>query len=69
VISKIVHRKRIEALFDKHDIRRRLKEKWGASRETVMCAVSCMYWEECTYKEGGYPCNLQHLAGIGGFQK
>jgi flagellar biosynthesis protein FlhG len=69
VISKIVHRKRIEAMFDRHDIRRKLRKKWGARRETVMCSIECLYWEECTYKEGGYPCKLQHLAGIGGFQK
>jgi MinD-like ATPase involved in chromosome partitioning or flagellar assembly len=69
VISKIVHRKRIEAVFDRHDLRRRLREKWGVRRETVMCSIQCVYWKECTYKEGGYPCKLQHLAGIGGFQK
>lgn len=68
VITKIVYRKRIAALLDRQTLRSRLKDKWGDTRRTVMCTVQCLYWEECPYKEGGFPCKLQHLAGIGGFQ-
>jgi flagellar biosynthesis protein FlhG len=68
VITKIVYCKRIQALFDRQTLRQTLREKWGDERRTVMCTVQCLYWEECPYKEGGFPCKLQHLAGIGGFQ-
>ncbi len=68
VITKIVYRRRIQALFDRQTLRRTLREKWGDERRTVMCTLQCLYWEECPFKEGGFPCKLQHLAGIGGFQ-
>lgn len=68
VITKIVYRKRIQAMFDRKALRRTLREKWGDERRTVMCTLQCLYWEDCPFKEGGFPCKLQHLAGIGGFQ-
>jgi flagellar biosynthesis protein FlhG len=69
IISRILYRKKIEALLDRKTVHKRLREKWDLRKTAVFCSVGCLYWEECEYKQGGFPCKMQHLVNFGGFQK
>ena len=66
IISKVLHAGRFEAIREKHLIRR-TRETWKMSKKDVICSVKCIYWDECEYKNGGYPCKLQHLVQVRGF--
>lgn len=67
IISKILHAKRFQSMRDKHTLRK-VREKWDFNRNEVICSVKCIYWDECEYQNGGYPCKLQHLMHLHGFQ-
>ncbi len=68
IISKILHAGKFQSLQDKRSIRN-IQEKWDPNRSQVICSIKCIYWEECEYKNGGYPCKLQHLVQMRGFHK
>ena len=68
IISKILHSGKFEAIRKKYTMHR-VKHHWEISKEDVICSVKCIYWEECEYKNGGYPCKLQHLMHIKGFHR
>ena len=69
IISRILYRRKFQAMLDKNAVQKRLKEKWEMRKEAVICSVQCLYWEECQYRQGGYPCKMQHLIHLGHFQK
>jgi len=66
IISKVLHAGKFEAIREKHLIRK-TRETWNLDRKDVICSVKCIYWDECEYKNGGYPCKLQHLVQVRGF--
>jgi MinD-like ATPase involved in chromosome partitioning or flagellar assembly len=66
IIKKILHSGKFDSFRRKHTIRQK-KQTWDNGRHGIICTVKCIYWEECEYKNGGYPCKLQHLMHIKGF--
>ena len=66
IISKILHAGRFRAIRDRKIIRKS-REKWSFHKHEAICTVKCIYWEECEYRNGGYPCKLQHLVQLSGF--
>jgi len=66
IITKILHAGKFRALREKRVIRK-TREKWDMSRNDIICSIKCIYWDECGYKNGGYPCKLQHLVQVRGF--
>ncbi len=66
IISKILHATKFQSIRDKHTLRK-IREKWDFNRNEVICSVKCIYWDECEYQNGGYPCKLQHLMHLHGF--
>ncbi len=65
VVSRILARKKIQAAFDLKAVQKRLRQKWDMRKTLTICDVTCLYWEECAYKNGGHPCKLQHLVYAG----
>ena len=64
ILVKLLHRNRFSAFWDRRTMTRQMEEQEGGMPE-VMCTVNCMYWEECGYREGGFPCKLKHMAELG----
>jgi len=68
IIMKLLHSGRFKSLRNKHTLRRRVNEKGEEKRIEVICSVNCPYWEDCGFKNGGYPCELKFLSGIQGLR-
>ncbi|MFH1941560.1 MAG: P-loop NTPase [bacterium] len=66
ISTEILHNGRLQSFRTRHTIRKKGKEDLKAESEEVMCSVRCPYWEECEFKNGGYPCDLHHLTQISG---
>lgn len=64
IIMKVLHRKHFHAFWDKMSLKKRIGEE-DFQRKKVICSVNCMYWDECKYRQGGYPCKLQYMAEMG----
>ncbi|MBN2144120.1 MAG: hypothetical protein JW774_05800, partial [Candidatus Aureabacteria bacterium] len=64
IITKLLHRDRFHAFWDKMSMRKKFEEpsEYG---NRVICSINCLYWDECGYRQGGYPCKLQHMAEMG----
>lgn len=69
IIVRVLNRGKIRSLIDKQAMRGKKQRGLPVDENTVICSVRCLYWEECSYREGGLPCKMQHLLSIGGFQK
>lgn len=67
IVNRLLDRRWIEAVLEKRSIKKRLGRIEGDERKVIMCSIRCMYWEDCDFKEGGFPCALQHFRGIEGF--
>ncbi|MBN1783212.1 P-loop NTPase [bacterium] len=65
IITKVLHRNRFHAFWDRSSINKKIHEIGKPSGTRMICSVNCMYWEECGYRQGGYPCRLQHMSEIG----
>lgn len=68
IIMKLLHAGRFKSLRNKHTLRRRVSQKGEIKRIEVICSVNCQYWEDCGFKNGGYPCELKFLSGIQGLR-
>ena len=64
IIMKVLHRKHFHAFWDKRTLKKRTEEA-PSQRKMVICSVNCMYWDECGYRKGGFPCGLQHMSEMG----
>jgi flagellar biosynthesis protein FlhG len=64
ILLKLLHRNRFSAFWDRRSMTKELEGQEGGASE-VICTVNCMYWQECGYRQGGYPCKLQHMAEMG----
>lgn len=63
LIMKILHRKHFHAFWDKISMKKQAEGDFQGRQ--VICSVNCMYWNECQYRRGGYPCQLQHMSEMG----
>ena len=69
ILKGILSEGKIRSVFKKREMRKPEKEPVEEYKDTVICSVKCMYWDDCPFKQGGYPCKMQHLLSIGGFQE
>lgn len=67
IILKILNRNVVKAIFERESLRRRLPRKESITSNTTFCSIQCIYWEECPYRKGGYPCKMSHLKSVEGF--
>ena len=37
------------------------KKSWKGEEIKIVCSVKCLYWEDCEFKNPGYPCDLEGL--------
>lgn len=68
IIIKLLHSGRFQSLRSKHTLRRRVSGTGKIKKVEVICSVNCQYWEDCGFKNGGYPCELKFLSGIHGLR-
>ena len=67
LVHKILETGWMKALRRKRSIRKKLKQRSLMNKDVVICTIRCQYWEDCGFRNGGFPCDLQHLSGIQGF--
>jgi flagellar biosynthesis protein FlhG len=64
ILIKLMQRNRFSAFWERRSMTKELEDQEGGVGE-IMCTVNCMYWQECGYRQGGYPCKLRHMAEMG----
>jgi len=69
VVKKMFHNGRFQAFKAKRQIRKKQSDETTVDTESMICTVRCIYWQDCGFKQGGFPCPLQHVKGIGGFHR
>lgn len=69
VIKNLLHKQRFDSIKIKRALRRQLKQGSHGEKHAAICSVKCMYWEECEFKNGGFPCELQELQAITPIQR
>jgi flagellar biosynthesis protein FlhG len=57
ITSRILHNGDLSHTNGYKNILEKLKIP-GSKKETVVCSVRCMYWEQCEFKNEGNPCEL-----------
>lgn len=67
LVNRLLDRGWLESIRDRRSLRKGLEAAREDSRKVIICSVRCMYWEDCDFREGGFPCALQHFRGIDGF--
>jgi len=67
IILRLLGHRKLRAYQEKYSLRQRLRKKGTIEKDAIICSVNCIYWDECAYRNGGYPCKLQHLVQVRGF--
>jgi len=67
IMKKILDYDSFRSYQLKFSLGRKLSKKEPIEKDVIICSIRCIYWEECGYKNGGYPCKLQHLMQVDGF--
>ncbi|RKY88314.1 hypothetical protein DRQ15_10075 [candidate division KSB1 bacterium] len=65
VSAKLMNFSRLKSYLENKRLQRNLNRLNAKvepiSQETIICSVNCLYWDECEYQNGGYPCSVRHL--------
>lgn len=69
ITTKLLQIGKWRSLGAKRTIRKMGKTALELEKTDQICSVNCLYWEDCEFKKGGYPCQIKHYIGIRGFQK
>lgn len=70
ITTKLLHIGKWRSMSAKRTIRKEMKIHASESQKSDhICSVNCLYWEDCEFKKGGYPCEIKHYITIRGFQK
>ena len=65
VSAKLMNYSKLKGYLESKRLQRNL-ERLNAKikpilQEKIICSVNCLYWNECEYQNGGYPCTVRHL--------
>jgi len=59
VITKFIHSEWFETYRDSKAFQNRLLRLREIQKDSFICSVKCcLYWHECSFRKGGYPCGL-----------
>lgn len=67
IITKILHAGKFQFFRARHEMHRKLRQNQDTEKTEVICSFNCLYWEDCGFKNGGYPCDLKHFSTIKSF--
>ena len=59
--KKILHASILKSMKTKKIIKNKKMLSWKDEEALTYCSIKCMYWEECDFKNPGYPCELKEL--------
>jgi len=69
ITTKLLHIGKLRSISAKRTIHKEGKTRLELQKTDHICSVNCLYWEDCEFKKGGFPCEIRHYIGISGFQK
>ena len=69
ITTKLLHIGKWQSVGVKRSIRKEGKIQSELKKADYICSVNCLYWEDCEFKKGGYPCDIKHYMTIQGYQK
>lgn len=67
VSLKMLNKSRIDSFLAKRKIKRNIGNvvtqysSMNSIENRTICSVKCFYWDDCEYKNGGFPCTIRHL--------
>ncbi len=69
ITNKLLQISKLRSWTVKHTIRKMGITESELKKIDQICSVNCLYWDDCEFKKGGYPCQIKHYVGIKGFQR
>ncbi len=69
ITNKLFQMGKLRSWSAKHKIQKMGITESELKKIDQICSVNCLYWNDCEFKKGGYPCQIKHYVGIKGFQR
>jgi len=70
ITIKLLQNRGFQSLRKKLQLRRAIKNSapnYPSAKDRasdIICSVKCFYWDDCEFRDGGYPCKVRHLESV-----